>query len=97
MQYATSVVNRMLAKAKFSVGIFDVHDLSKKEEFISFRKSVISDFEKKYDSDSHLFYERSFFEKIAEEQRCKVEFSRTSLPNYWNADFTYDVYFYKNA
>lgn len=93
--YARTVVDKMLRKARHSVGIFDVHDLSKRDDFIAYRRQSIPDYEKKYDDNSHLFYAKEFFEDIAGESGCEIKFSAAALPNYWNAAFTYDVYFYK--
>lgn len=93
--YAKSVLDKMLSKARYSVGVFDIHDLSKKDDFLSYRKSIITDYDTKYDDNSHLFFDRDFFSMIAEEKKCKIKFSRISLPNYWNSAFTYDVFFYK--
>ena len=94
--YAEIVINKMIDKAKHSVGIFDIHDFAKKNAFIAYRKSTIEDYEKKYDDSSHMFYDKEFFLKIAEKRNCGIKFSKAIIQNYWNAPFTYDVYFYKN-
>ena len=95
LSYAETVVRKMINKARYSIGIFDVHDISKREAFIKYRRNSIKDYEKNYDDNSHLFFEKSFFMKIAKEYNCEINFSKAKLPNYWNDEFTYDVYLYK--
>ena len=94
--YAEEVVNRMIQKSNHSVGLFYIHDLAKKEEFIAYRRSTIEDYDKKYAGINHMFYSKNFFAEIAEQNNCSVKFSKTPIKNYWNSPYTYDVYFFKN-
>ena len=95
LAYGEEVVTRMIEKADHSVGIFDVHDLAKKEDFLNYRRSVIENYDEKYKDTQHLFYPKSMFIDIAERYDCDVKFAHCALPGYWNAAYTYDVYFYK--
>ena len=95
LTYGEEVVTRMIEKADHSVGIFDVHDLAKKEDFLNYRRSVIENYDEKYKDTQHLFYPKSMFIDIAERYDCDVKFAHCALPGYWNAAYTYDVYFYK--
>ncbi|MBQ9334653.1 MAG: class I SAM-dependent methyltransferase [Lachnospiraceae bacterium] len=95
LAYGEEVITRMIEKADHSVGIFDVHDLAKKEAFLNYRRSVVENYDEKYKDTQHLFYPKSMFIDIAERYDCDVKFAHCALPNYWNAAYTYDVYFYK--
>ncbi len=95
LKYGETVVKKMIEKSGHSVGIFDVHDLAKKDDFLAYRRSVVENYDEKYKDTQHLFYPKSMFIEIAEECDCDVKFAHCALPGYWNAPFTYDVYFYK--
>ncbi len=96
LDYAEIVIKRMLNKANHSVGIFDIHDENRKEDFLNYRRQTIEDYDNKYKDTQHLFYDKAFFIKIAESFGCGIKFSKSSLRNYWNDRYTYDVYFFKN-
>ena len=95
IEYGRRVVELMIDKANHSVGILDVHDLAKRDDFLAYRRSTVEDYDEKYKDTQHLFYPKSMFIEIAEEFDCDVKFAHCALPGYWNAPFTYDVYFYK--
>ena len=93
--YGKRVTEKMIEKSNYSVGIFDVHDLAKKEGFLSYRRSKIENYDENNKDTPHLFYPKSMFIEIAEKLNCDVKFAHCYLQGYWNAPFTYDVYFYK--
>lgn len=95
-EYAYKVVKLMLKKANYSIAILDVYDIDKRDEFIQYRKSNTNDYDMKYSKTKHLFLSKKRFEEIADDDNCKVFFSNSELPGYWNSAFTYDVYIYIN-
>ncbi len=58
--YAQKVLESMYQKTNYSIGIIDIHDIHKKEEFIKYRKSVIENYEIRYENLPKLFYDPSF-------------------------------------
>ena len=95
--YARSVTEKMLKKCKHSIAVLDVHDLRLKEQFLDRRRSTIEDYDKKYENTQHLFIPKSMFIDIAEENDCSIKFAHSKIPGYWNWDFTYDVYLFKQT
>ena len=55
MEYAEAVLEKMLLKSRYSLGILDVHDMEKKEEFIAYRRKIIDNYDEKYKGLSKLF------------------------------------------
>ncbi len=96
-QYAESVINSMIEKATYSIGLLDIHNIAKKEEFIEYRRKTIENFDKKYNELNHMFYSKQFFLDIADKHNCWIKFSKSGLSNYWNDPFTFDVYLYKTT
>lgn len=95
VEYAREVLCKMLCKANRSVGVFDVHDLKKRADFLEYRRSVIENYDEKYANTPHLFLGKEMFIEIAEEYACDLKFSVSGSKTYWNTPFTYDVYLFK--
>lgn len=93
--YAKNVLKKMLEKANHSIAVLDVHDKRLGEEYLAYRRSIISDYDEKYAGLNKLFYDKAFFIRFAEENALDIKFTSCRLDGYWNAPFTFDVYFYK--
>jgi len=96
-EYGLNVAEKMLEKATHCVAIFDLFDSQKKEEFLSYRRTVIENYDEKYKDTPHQFYHKECFLRLAEKHHCDVLFTRDPLPGYWNEPFVYDVYLFKRA
>lgn len=94
-QYAKTVLEKMLFKANYSIGIIDIHDITKKEAFIAYRKQEIENYEERYKNLPKLFYSKDFFEEFAAEHHLSCEFANSTMDNYWNNPFIFHCYMYK--
>lgn len=94
-EYGLKVVQRMLDKTNHSIGIFDLFDVQKRDDFLAYRRSVVENYDSKYADTPHQFYSRELFIKLAVQNNCDIVFSRDSLKGYWNEPFVFDVYLYK--
>ncbi len=94
-EYARDVLTRMCRKSRYSMGLIDVHDVEKKEEFVAYRKEIIKDYEERYRDLPKRFYSRQFFRVWASDNNCDVKFYDCDIDGYWNSEFVFDVYFYK--
>lgn len=94
-EYALEVLERMHDKAKYALGITDILDVNKKDDFIRFRKSIISDYEEKYKDCPRFFYDKGFFLKFAEKHNMDIKFSVPNCEGYWNDEFSFDCYMTK--
>ncbi len=94
-EYAAGVLEKMFAKANYSIGLIDVHDAEKKDDFLTFRKKTIENYDEKYDGLNKLFYRKEFFEDFAQKHGLKIEFSESAVENYWNNDFVFNCFMYK--
>lgn len=93
--YALEVLEKIYEKANYSIGIIDIHDIGKKEDFIAYRKKNVKDYEKRYQNLPKLFYSKQFFLKFAESHDMDIKFARSNTKDYWNNDFVFHCYMYK--
>lgn len=95
LDYAEAVLEKMLEKCRYSMGILDIHDVDKKEAFLSCRRSLIENYDEKYEGLHKLFYPKSFFIKFAEKHMLDVRIGFSDLDGYWNNDFIFNCFFYQ--
>lgn len=95
-EYARTVLGKMLEKTEYSIGILDIHDVDKKEDFLAYRRMLTPDYDKKYENLDKLFYTKSFFINFAEENDLNIKICKSDLEGYWNNPFLFNVYLYKN-
>jgi len=92
--YAGTVLNKMLKKARHSIGILDIHDLEKKDDFLKFRIEHTPNYKEKYKDLSKLFYSKDFFSTFAEEHDLQVVFEESTMEGYWNNNYIFNCFMY---
>ena len=95
LEYAETVVEKMIEKSTKSIGIFGTYDESKREQFYEFRRSKDENYNEHYKDLPKQFYSRNFFEDIASKHGMQVKFEESKLAGYWNRDFIFNVYLIK--
>lgn len=95
-EYAEKVMRAMYNKANQVIGVFDVLDKEKEEEFTQFRKELCEDYEEKYRELPKLFYKKSFFQEFAQKHDMSIEFMENYMNQYWNNNFTFGCVMRKN-
>lgn len=78
----------MMNKARYSIAVLDVHDNEKREQYLQYRRSIIKNYDEKYKN-----LKKKFFENFASENQLTIK--KGNVEGYWNNQFTYDVYMYK--
>lgn len=94
-RYAEKVLDFMLDKCEFSIGILDIMDTEKQEEYVTHRKKIIENYEERYKDLPRMFYPKSFFEAYAGRHNLEISFPEYKLPGYWNNDFSFHCFMYK--
>lgn len=94
-KYAWNVLERMYEKTEFAIGLTDLHDITKKEKYLEYRRKEIKDYDKRYANLPKLFYAKEFFEQFAEKHQMDIEFVNYEMPGYWNNPFVFYCYLYK--
>ena len=92
-EYAEEEIKKMLLKSTKSVGIFDLNDKSKKSEYHKIRMGNMNknEYAQKYDGLDHLFYEKKWFEEIAEKYSVNIEIFDQNFKDYSNSKLRFNV------
>ena len=93
--FAERVLTRMLKKTAGAIGLIDIHDADKEEEFLAYRRAAIPDYDERYKGLGKLFYRRSFFEDFARAHDLRIEFPAIEMEGYWNTPFVFNVFLYR--
>jgi trans-aconitate methyltransferase len=93
LQYAKSVILKMINKANKKICIFDINDKSKEEDYHKIRMNGINkeDYQKKYLGLEHMFYDKSWFENLANEFNLKIDIFDQTFKNYTNSKLRFNV------
>ena len=87
----------MYRKTKYSIGLVDIHDADKKEDFIAYRKQIIEDYEERYEGLPKFFYEKSFFSDFAKRHDMSIRFLQSGVRGYWNNDYVFNCFLVRNG
>lgn len=94
-EYALEVLEKMFQKAVFSIGIIDIHDEEKKDDFYAYRRTVMEDFDERYKNLSKLFFSKSFFQEFAEKNQADILITNSKMNGYWNNEYVFNCFMYK--
>lgn len=94
-EYAEKVLEAMYNKTNQSIGIIDIHNVEKKEEFVQFRRGLYQDYEKRYQDLPKFFYEKTFFLNFAEKHNMSIRFTKPDMKEYWNNEFVFNCFMRK--
>lgn len=97
VEYAKKVLDKMVEKANYSIGLIDLHDEDKKDAFIEFRRKEVPNYDELYKDLSKQFYSKEFFEKFAKDNDLSIIFAESNIPGYWNNDYIFNCFMYKNG
>jgi trans-aconitate methyltransferase len=97
-EYAAIVLQHMLQIATKCIGIFDVPDLSQKEEAISRRKALIgeAEYEQNYRGIEHIYYNKDWFYQLLANEPVKVTIEDQYIRDYGNSQYRFNVFISKN-
>lgn len=93
VNYAQTVLDKMLEKAVKAVVLCEVHDLEKKEACLSYRRKIVENYDTRYEGLDKLFLSKQWVEDIARKHGKKVLFTEDVNDVYLNSDI-YNAYLY---
>lgn len=96
-EYAITVLEKMYKKARYSIGLVDIHDKKKEQDFIEYRKREVNDYEERYRDLPKLFYSKEFFQNFAKAHELEIIFTDSDLEGYWNNEFIFNCFMYKRV
>lgn len=96
MSMQETVLDKMYSKVDSVIALIDLHDSKKEIDFIDYRKRTIDDYETRYRNYPKLFYSKDFFVDFADEHNMDVKFVKSRVKGYWNNDYVFNCYLFKN-
>ena len=93
--FAERVLTRMLEKTTGAIGLIDLHDATKKGDFLAYRRAAIPDYDERYRGLNKLFYRRSFFADFARTHNLRIEYPAIEMEGYWNTPFVFNCFMYR--
>ena len=94
--YVEEVLDRMLMKAKSSLAVIRVPAWETKEEFLKYRRAQNKNYDEMYKDTPHLFISKKFFTEYAKKHNLTYKFAHHYIKNFWNNDFIFNCFLYKN-
>ena len=93
LDYAKAVINKMIQKSNKKIGIFDINDKDKKDEYHKIRMGDMGEqeYKEKYKGLEHLFYEKNWFIEIAKEFNLKISVFDQTFEDYSNSNLRFNV------
>ena len=92
--YAEKVLEKMLKKARQSIGILDIHDIEKKDAFLEYRINNTPNYKERYKDLPKLFYRKDFFKEFANKNGLQIKFEKSNVEGYWNNEFIFNCFMY---
>lgn len=94
-EYGMKVLEKMYDKAKKMLVITEIHDMELFEEHMEYRRSCVENYDEKYKGLEKTFYKKQDFINFAKEKQCRYEIIKPDNKIYWNNEYVFDFYLYK--
>lgn len=97
LNYAEKVLDRMVAKAKHSVGILRMLNADTKDEYLAYRRANTKNYDELYKDLPKLFISKDFFTDYAAKNNLTVKFDKHHMEGFWNEPFNFDCFLYRKS
>ena len=94
IDYAESVLRKMLLKANKLVYIGELHDSSLKEQWLDHRRKSMQNYDEIYEGLPKMFYSQDWINSIAKDYNRKTYFTTLKNKEYWNSRYLFNCYIY---
>ena len=96
LSYVEKVLDRMVAKARRSIGITRILNADTKEEYLKYRREHVRNYDELYKDLPKLFISKDFLREYAAQNNLTIKFSSHHIEGFWNEPFNFDCFMYKN-
>ena len=94
IDYAESVLRKMLLKANKLGYIGELHDSSLKEQWLDHRRKSMQNYDEIYEGLPKMFYSQDWINSIAKDYNRKTYFTTLKNKEYWNSRYLFNCYIY---
>lgn len=93
--YGRNVLEKMYEKSNKVIAILEVFDKQLESDCNKHRREMIEDYDRKYEGLDKIFYPREMFVNFANDNKCRIEFTKVENDFYWNSKYLYNCFIYK--
>lgn len=94
LDYAKTVLDKMLRKSERIVYISELHDLELQEEWLAYRRASMENYDQIYEGLGKQFYSREWISDIAAGHGKQAVFTKRSNPEYWNSKYEFNCFIF---
>ena len=94
-EYGKAVLYKMFQKARKLVVVSEIFDKDMQFECERHRRELFDNYDEAYKGLDKVFYKREMFIQFAEKHKCRIEFGSIENEYYWNSEYLYNCYLYK--
>lgn len=94
LDYAEEVLRKMICKSKHVTYLGEIHDESKKEEWLENRRRNMQNYDELYEGLGRMFYQKEWLERIAADYGKQVLYTAVQNDEYWSSKYIYNCYIY---
>lgn len=93
LDYAATVLRRMMNKSRKAVAALDVSDAARREDMEALRRGSLpnGEYEERYRGLDHLYYDRGWFEELAHAEGLRAEVFEQDIPTYGTRGLRFNV------
>jgi hypothetical protein len=93
LEYARTVVAKMIRKSKKTIAILDIPDKAHQEMCEKFRRESLppGEYVQRYRGLEHMYFSRPWFHELAEASGLDISISDQHIPHYGNSRFRFNV------
>ncbi len=94
LDYAGTVLDKMIQKSEKIVYISELHDLELQEEWLAYRRASMENYDQIYEGLGKLFYSREWILDIADRHGKQAVFTKCDNPEYWNSKYEFNCFIF---
>jgi hypothetical protein len=89
-EYSRKVLDKMYEKSDRIIGVFDIPNMKIKNACEKERRSLIENYDEKYNGLDHLYFDKEWFLTYSEERKCNLIFLDQKIHNYGNSKYRFN-------
>lgn len=94
LDYAETVLDKMIQKSEKIVYVSELHDLDQQGEWLAYRRASMKNYDQIYEGLGKLFYSREWIAEIANKHGKQVIFTKCNNPEYWNSKYEFNCFIF---
>ena len=95
LEHAEKILDIMVAKSKYSIGLTRMFKEETKDEYINWRRATTENYDELYKNLPRLYISKNFLTTYAAKHNLHVTFPHHHIEGFWNEPFIFNCFMYK--